>query len=166
MGERTEKTGWSGLFTAVVLGLVFVEAALGEREQVGKRCFAAVDLFRWQSRVFEGETTYRLGQDPEGSGKRVLVANGKGSASAKFLREEIDLRETPIVAWRWRATAALPVEDERSREGDDFVTRLYVVSEGLGMLRRPLSIAYVWGNARVGECCIARNFVTDFSVYF
>ena len=151
MGSRAAKITWPGAIAAVVLGTVLVGVVYGEDGQVGRRCFSAEDLERWQSRSFEGETTYRLGEDPERPGKWVLEANSTGSASAKFLREDIDLRETPIVTWRWRAASMPPVGDERSREGDDFVVRLYVVSEGLGVLLRPLSIAYVWGNAPVGE---------------
>lgn len=151
MRKRVTKGIWSRAIVAVVLGTVFLRMVYGGNGQVGARYFSAENLERWQSRAFEGETTYRLVEDPERPGKWVLEAKGKGGASAKFLREDIDLNETPFVAWRWRALSALPVENERYRGGDDFVVRLYVVSEGSGVLRRPLSIAYVWGNGPIGE---------------
>ena len=66
MRKRVAKRTWTGVIVAVVLGTVFLRVVYGGNEQVGSRCFSAEDLERWQSRAaFEGETTYRLEEDPE-----------------------------------------------------------------------------------------------------
>jgi hypothetical protein len=55
-------------------------------------------------------------------------AESRCSASGMFLPlREVDLSQTPILAWRWRIEQGLEVSDERSPEGDDFAARVYVL---------------------------------------
>ena len=98
---------------------------------------------------FEGETRYRV---VELDGRRVLRADSASSASSLYLEREIDLTATPILEWSWRVETPLAVADERSKDGDDFAARLYVVAPGEGLFGLPLAINYVWANrAQVGE---------------
>ena len=49
------------------------------------------------------------------------------------MREQaVDLARTPWLNWRWRAaeTPAWSAADERSKQGDDFLARVYVIKEG------------------------------------
>lgn len=60
-------------------------------------------------------------------GRSVLRAESRCSASGLALAlEDIDLRATPRLAWRWRVERGLDVPNERTREGDDFAARVYV----------------------------------------
>lgn len=75
------------------------------------------------------EYSTRTGPD----GRPVLAAETDCGASGLVLRLDppIDLRETPRLAWRWRITRPLAggarAHDERSRDGDDFAARVYVL---------------------------------------
>ena len=122
-------------------------AAAGETI-VGR--FSAGDVAGWEEREFEGRTRYEIADDSDGTG-RVLAATSEGAASAFYLERRIDLAKTPILSWRWRVESPLPISDERVKDGDDFAARVYVVSRGFGLLRRPLAITYVWANAPVGS---------------
>ena len=103
----------------------------------------------WEVEEFEGETLYRV---VALDGRRVLQADSASSASSLYLEREIDLTETPILEWSWRVEAPLAVADERSKDGDDFAARLYVVAPGEGLFGLPRAINYVWANrAQVGE---------------
>ena len=135
--------------TVGALGAVLIAAAAGA-DEIGVGRFADGDLAGWSERVFDGNTAYRLVEDPEGTG-RVLAAESADAASALMHEREIDLLATPVLSWRWRVEAPLPIADERIKAGDDFAARVYVVSEGFGLLNLPLGITYVWGNAPVGE---------------
>ena len=103
----------------------------------------------WEVEEFEGETRYRV---VELDGRRVLRADSASSASSLYLEREIDLTATPILEWSWRVETPLAVADERSKDGDDFAARLYVVAPGEGLFGLPRAINYVWANrAEVGE---------------
>ncbi len=128
---------------------VRAEAAQPEEVAVGR--FSVGDLAGWKVREFKGRTRYEIGDDPEGGGGPVLAASSRGAASALYQEREIDLAVTPILSWRWRVESPLPIADERRKGGDDFAARVYVVSEGHGLLGLPLGITYVWANAPAGE---------------
>ena len=137
----------ANLVLALVFGAYFVAAG----DDVDFLGFSAPDLDRWSSREFSGATDYELAEDPECGGKLVLSAVSNGTASARHLSIDIDILSMPVLFWRWRVDSSLAVLDERTKAGDDFAARIYVVSEGIGIFKRPLSISYVWGNATVGE---------------
>ena len=103
----------------------------------------------WEVEEFEGETLYRV---VALDGRRVLQADSASSASSLYLEREIDLTATPILEWSWRVETPLAVADERSKDGDDFAARLYVVAPGEGLFGLPRAINYVWAyRAQVGE---------------
>ena len=103
----------------------------------------------WEIEEFEGETSYRVVRI---DGQRVLKADSNATASSLYLDREIDIAATPILEWRWRIEKPLAVDDERSKAGDDYAARVYVVAPGKGMVALPRAISYVWANqAEVGE---------------
>ncbi len=56
-----------------------------------------------------------------------LHASSDCAASGLVLElGEIDLIRTPRLRWRWRVTEAPAVDDEQTRDGDDFAARVYV----------------------------------------
>lgn len=42
---------------------------------------------------------------------------------------QIDLKATPVLHWRWRVLEPLSGADERTKAGDDFAARVYVMFE-------------------------------------
>lgn len=103
--------------------------------------FAPRDILAWQSESFKGKTVY----DMDGEALRARCSD---SASGLFLRREIDLRVTPIIEWSWRVEAVFDSSvDEKSKAGDDFPARLYVVREGGVAVWRTRAINYVWASA-------------------
>ncbi len=56
-----------------------------------------------------------------------LHARSDCAASGLILElGEIDLIQTPRLRWRWRVSEAPTVDDEQTRDGDDFAARVYV----------------------------------------
>ena len=146
--------GVATLLAAAAFLVAWGTAAWGQvaaPEEVAVGRFSAGDLAGWKVREFKGRTRYAIEDDPEGGGGPVLAASSRGAASALYHEREIDLAATPILSWRWRVESPLPIADERRKGGDDFAARVYVVSEGRGLLGLPLGITYVWANAPVGE---------------
>ncbi len=97
----------------------------------------------WEQEVLSGESTYSL---LKYKGRVALKATSENSASGLVLREQIDLLENPYLNWSWLAEKRLPSIDEHSKEGDDYVARVYVVIEGGFMIWRTKSLSYVWSS--------------------
>lgn len=88
----------------------------------------------WQPLTFRSiPTRTRYASRQDATGRVVLEAESRCGASGWVLRfeESIDLDRTPRLAWRWRVTRPLDagtnVPDERTRAGDDFAARVYVL---------------------------------------
>jgi len=112
-----------------------------ERIVVGH--FSAADLFGWEARTFKGETDYRLEQL---DGTTVLRAWSKASASGRYRKVDIDLERYPYLNWSWRIDNQLAGLDERSKAGDDYPARVYVVFSGGLAFWRTRAINYVWSS--------------------
>ena len=119
------------------VGLLTVYAASGD---VLVARFGAGDLSGWEGRSFAGETVYR----PREGG---LCAESRASASGLFRQIRIDLQQTPILHWSWKVDRGLPPADERSKPGDDYAARIYVVFSGGVRFWRTRAINYVWSAA-------------------
>lgn len=92
----------------------------------------------WREVVFEGSTDYRL---EEGCWQ----SRAKGTASGLVRERTVDVTPTPYLHWQWRADqiADWPDVDEKSKAGDDFQARVYVVKKGW-LPWQTRAINYVW----------------------
>lgn len=100
----------------------------------------------WEERQFSGETRYDVVQLGE---RTVVEAVADASASALYREIEIDLKSTPYLHWTWRIEAPLGADtDERSKAGDDYPARLYVVRDGGLAFWRTRALNYVWSSAQ------------------
>ena len=66
---------------------------------------------------------YTLEQQGENS---VLKAVSRASASGIYKDLDLDLREYPILSWRWRVENIIQKGDEHTKIGDDYAARIYV----------------------------------------
>lgn len=96
----------------------------------------------WQEKVFEGRTEYRVVRK---NSEKVLKAEAQGSASALILEQEIDLREFPVLSWRWKVENILAKGDATKKEGDDYAARIYVIFPHW-FFPKTRTINYIWAN--------------------
>lgn len=96
----------------------------------------------WQEKSFKGHTVYRVVGGEEG---HVLQAVSHGAASGLVYKIDYNPGSFPILAWRWKVKGVLPKGDARTKSGDDFAARLYVVFPSWFF---PLtkSLTYIWAN--------------------
>lgn len=74
-------------------------------------------------RNMERHTRYALVREGAGT---VLRADADASASGLVREQSIDLKEFPIIEWRWRTANVLSKADVKTRAGDDYPLRLYI----------------------------------------
>jgi len=131
-------------FPIFALGICLVMSAYPLRAAsipVGQ--FSQGQLAGWEDKSFKGSTQYQLLRDGQ---TQVLVANVAGGASGKFKKVKIDLNRTPYLNWRWKVDQAWLGLNEKTKAGDDYPARLYVVVERglLGISSK--TVNYVWAS--------------------
>ncbi|HLF96887.1 MAG TPA: DUF3047 domain-containing protein [Methylococcaceae bacterium] len=128
--------------SCLLLCFAAVVAAAGLRIPVGE--FSQGRLVGWETKIFQGETRYGL---MELDGRAVLKAESRGTASGLVRKMAVDLENTPYLHWSWRAENTLGKLNERTKSGDDYPARLYVVVSGALAFWRTRSLNYVWASA-------------------
>ncbi|MEI2742285.1 MAG: DUF3047 domain-containing protein [Candidatus Competibacter sp.] len=129
------------LLATALLAVSSAAGAADEALAVGR--FSSGDLTDWQSKSFLGKTRYRFDTK---SGQTALFAESQGAASGLYREIRIDLKRTPWLNWSWRVDQVLKGTDERSKDGDDYPARVYVVASGGAALWKTRSLVYVWSS--------------------
>ena len=120
-------------------------AALAVAMNVTVGNFSGGDLDGWKNQTFQGMTNYRLvAQD----GRQVLEADSKGSASGLVRELRVDLEKMPYLNWSWRVDDVLAGIDERTKAGDDYPARVYVIVSGGIAFWRTRTLIYVWSSSQ------------------
>ncbi len=145
-------------------------------------------LDNWDAMEFpkiERHTKYSVMSSPEAeAGGAVLKAQADASASGLIFESEFKVDETPYVEWRWKVEDTVAGGDARSKQGDDYALRIYIifpydpgeVSFGTKLKYNaakliygeypPLaSLNYVWAN-RSWDAVMLPNAFTDRAIMF
>ncbi|HRF61367.1 MAG TPA: DUF3047 domain-containing protein [Candidatus Competibacter sp.] len=133
----SSKTLWG----AVLLTVAIPAGAVDEKLMIGQ--FSAGDRQDWQTKSFKGDTRYTF---DDKSGQRALFADSQGTASGLYREIRVDLNRTPWLNWSWRVDKVLNGVDERSKAGDDYPARVYVVVSGGAAFWKTRSLVYVWSS--------------------
>ena len=89
--------------------------------------FATLD--NWKPFFFpkiKSHSTYTIERDGD---KPVLRAESHASASAIVYKDVFDVYDYPRVKWRWKVRNIYARADVRSKEGDDYPIRVYIMFE-------------------------------------
>jgi len=99
---------------------------------------------QWRERGFPliAPTQYRIQPGKSGS---VVRGRSDGGNRALFRESTVEKPTVARLSWRWRVTQGLKGEvSERTRAGDDFAARVFVVFETSIVPTRTRAINYVW----------------------
>ncbi len=107
---------------------------------------------KWQVKEFKGKTDYTVIREGTNS---VLRAEASGTASGLIYEYHYDLRDYPILSWRWKVEGVLKKGDARTKETDDYPARVYVLFPHW-LPFKTKSINYIWAN-RVPQGSIIPN---------
>lgn len=103
--------------------------------------FSSEGLKNWKRHSFHGETSYNT---VTRDGHQVILAESSGSASVLFRELRVDLEKTPWLNWSWRVNNTIPGLDERTKSGDDYPARIYIVTEEGLFPWQSKAVNYVW----------------------
>jgi hypothetical protein len=96
----------------------------------------------WTVKSFRGETGYRVVAE---AGGHVLQAESRGTASGLVRKIDLDPRDYPVLSWRWKVAGTIPAGDERTRAGDDYAARVYVIFPHW-FFPKTRTLNYIWAN--------------------
>ncbi|MDX1514854.1 MAG: DUF3047 domain-containing protein [Gammaproteobacteria bacterium] len=103
------------------------------------------NLSKWKSWDFSGMTRYsKVTLD----GRVAVKAVSKSAASGLYRKLRIDLQATPLLNWSWRVDNTFGPIDERSRGGDDYPARIYVIVKHPLFFWKTTALTYVWSSAQ------------------
>jgi len=116
--------------------------------------FSEGNLAGWEEKSFEGNSQYRfvnaqttgINSQEINDKQQVLRASTQGKASGLFKEVNIDLTKTPYLNWSWQVQNLFKDNDERSKDGDDYPARIYVVVSGGVFFWNTKAINYVWSS--------------------
>lgn len=132
-----------------------VEANESSITKIGN--FSSSSLEGWKEKSFKDNTEYSLKQD---GNKIILYAESSDAASGLFYKKSIDLTKTPYINWQWKVDKIIPDIDEKSKDGDDYPARIYVIFSGGLFFWKTRAINYVWSsNQRAGS--VWKNAYSD-----
>jgi ABC-type transporter MlaC component len=101
----------------------------------------------WKEIVFDGKTNYKNQND-------CVLATANASASGLISEVRINLSSNTRLSWGWTAEEQLQKRNdasEKTKEGDDFLARVYVIHEGFFPWQTK-AINYVWSKeSKIGD---------------
>jgi hypothetical protein len=131
----------------MLTALCLANNALAQQINIGR--FSQGDLTGWKEKSFIGHTAYTLVNNDN---RTVLQAVTCSAASGLIREIDIDLNKTPYLNWSWKIDNIYQGNNERSKKGDDYPARIYVVVSGNLFFWRTKAINYVWSsNQPVGS---------------
>ncbi|MDO9110824.1 MAG: DUF3047 domain-containing protein [Desulfatirhabdiaceae bacterium] len=168
-----------GIILAVLMAQTLPIAVVPAQESIALRDdFNNLD--NWKPLTFpkiERHSEYVITLETEGN--RILTARSKASASGIVFKGSFNPYRHPVLRWRWKVDNVYSKADPRTKEGDDYPLRVYVIFKydpakaGLGQriaygLAKKIygeypplaSLSYVWAS-RDMEASFFDNPFTD-----
>jgi len=128
-------------FVSFLLCLVGLNPALGEKKRIllGFRPPKDSETIAegWEVLAYPRTAENEISLTTEGK-RSVLHVKSLGSASALLKRVDMDLREFPILAWRWKIDRVVGMAIETQKDRNDSAARIRVIFGKAGEKPRPI----------------------------
>ncbi|HXE97405.1 MAG TPA: DUF3047 domain-containing protein [Dongiaceae bacterium] len=104
--------------------------------------FSMEGLAGWEPKVFKGSTDYLVQQD---NGRTVVKAVSHAAASGMVRKIHFEPSQYRYLRWSWKIAHTIKDGDEKTKAGDDYAARLYVLFPGRYFWQMK-AINYIWAN--------------------
>jgi hypothetical protein len=132
---------WTSL-CPILCCIVFFTAAVGWAGELAVSNFELDGLKGWTPKIFEGKTAYNLVKE---NGRVVVQATSHAAASGLVKQIKFNPAEYRYLRWSWKVENIIEGGDEKTKAGDDYAARLYVVFPGY-FFWQTRAINYIWAN--------------------
>ena len=124
------------------------------------KVFSPEQMIQWKSKSFVGDTVYSVEFDKQ-LNQSIIRAESDNTASGLFYEERINLDKTPYLSWSWRVEKFPAVDNEKTRSGDDYVARIYIVIKDGWTPLGTKAVNYVWSQQSPLEASWPNPFAGD-----
>jgi hypothetical protein len=104
--------------------------------------FSSEGLAGWEPKVFKGTTEYLIQQE---NGRAFVKATSHASGSGMIRKIRFEPSKYRYLRWSWKIAHTIKGGDEKSKGGDDYAARVYVVFPGRFFWQMK-AINYIWAN--------------------
>ncbi len=112
----------------IALALALPEAAPAAGAAGQRSAVPALGSDAWKPLAFRRVSRHTSYAPIVVDGRPAVRAESECAASALAVAVEPETLETaPLLRWRWKVERPLDIEDERTRAGDDFAARVYIL---------------------------------------
>jgi hypothetical protein len=122
--------------------LIVSTATAGRTEELAISRFELEGLSGWSPEIFKNTTDYRLTEE---DGRVIVQATSRAAASGLVKEIEFDPAKYRYLRWSWKIERTIKGGDEKSKAGDDYAARLYVIFPGR-FFWQTRAINYIWAN--------------------
>jgi len=127
------------VFSLVAILLI---ATIVFAEPIAVSRFESEGLAGWQSKSFKGMTDYHLVKEDH---RTTIKAHSRNAASGLFKKVNLEAGQYRYLQWKWKIDAPLGHAAEKTKGGDDYAARVYVIFPGFFFWQMK-AINYVWAN--------------------
>lgn len=114
----------------------------------------------WETHSFVGESTYQWQPD-----EQCLMMRSDSTASARIWEQNYPLTPDTRLSWRWQEQEGISEVDQRSKEGDDFSARIYVVVKHPVLFWRSRVLSYVHAEEEPVDAFWPNPFTDQFQMW-
>ena len=144
--QKMKFTRASGYIAVITIGLIFAHlgafVSLGQADEIPVSRFNTEGLTGWESKRFKRTTEYHLVKE---EGRTVVKASSHNAASGLIKKISFNPAHYRYLRWSWKIDGPIAGGDEKTKAGDDYAARLYVVFSGR-FFWQTRAINYIWAN--------------------
>jgi hypothetical protein len=129
-------------FSTITAVFIFLTSSIAQADTTEISRFATEGLAGWERKSFKGETSYSIVSE---AGSSVIKANSNSTASAIYKKVHLDPFLYRYLHWKWKINGPLNNFAEKTKGGDDYSARVYVIFPGF-FFWQTKAINYVWGS--------------------
>ena len=126
-------------------------------EESGKLKFSAERIANWETKSFKGHTTYKIVSE---DGRKAIQAQSHATASGLYKKVALDPVRFRYLRWSWKIKQTIEKGFEKTKKGDDYAARVYVVFPGR-FFWQTKAINYIWANHLPKEEAIPNAFTSN-----
>lgn len=104
--------------------------------------FGSEGLNGWDVKSFKGTTDYRIVHE---NGRTVVKARAIGAASGLTKKITFNPGAYRYLKWSWKVDGTVAGGDEKTKGGDDYAARVYVIFPG-HFFWQTRALNYIWAN--------------------
>ena len=155
---RNKLAGPSLILLGFIIHLLCVSAEAGAE--------ILVDDFKngmrpgWETKIFQKETIYKATVQ---NSIPCIQASSKGTASGMIYKIEFDPKEHPVLNWQWKVDNIISKGDARTKSGDDYPARIYVVFPSMFFWQTKI-LNYIWANKLPKGTSVKSSYSTNFAM--